>query len=548
MARSMGLPATLDTLVKCIQMCLKQPVDGKDMEGRQIMLKFCKPGRNGNWYWDDAQYQRLGEYCAKDVELTRKIFNVLRPLDERERRHMQLTETINARGIKIDVELAKIMISMADAELKDINKQCSELTDGAVPTINKIAALKTWLTEKTGKHFVTANAFVLRELLDMESIDPKVRKVIELRLRGAKTSVSKIAKMLEAMDPKDHTVRGMLLFNGAGKTGRWSSRIVQLHNMPRAGYGTATEGVIGAIKSGGAEAMELLFPNVMDELPKLIRSLIIARPDKKFICGDFAGIEARILAWLAGAQDKLQMYRDGEDIYQATAERIGYPGERQLGKTTELALGYMGGLGALADMASKFGIQLGSEEGLKIIEAWRRANVEVVTFWRNVWETACDAMRNPGTTCHVVEHLGLSYMYDRVHLWCRLPSGRLLCNPFAEAEYVSGPKGTELQIKAVSASKMPAATDTEWPKLILWPGILVENICQAIGADLLRWSIETLEDNHLDVALHVHDEFLIEVPHHVEISTVAGKLTTLPAWAEGLPFDISWWEGRRYKK
>lgn len=549
MARAMGLPAHLDTLSKCIQMNLNLPVSGKDVVGRQVMLKFCKPGANGDWYWHDEQYKILGRYCAKDVELTKDVFYALRQLDPDEHYHMHLTEKINARGVQIDVELAHALADMAQDELDDINARCSKLTAGAVSKISKIQDLKKWLHYETGNHYPTVGAATLREMLSEDAPYSKlVKDVITLRLLGAKTSVAKVQKMIDAADPETDEIQGMFLFNGAGKTGRWSSRIVQLHNMPRQGYGEATEDVIKAIKAGGAPALRLLFANVMDELPKLIRSLIIARPGKKFICGDFAGVEARLLVWLAGAQKKLRQYHNHEDIYLSTASDIGYTGERQLGKTCELALGYGGGVVALESMAKKFGVQISAVEGDKIVKRWRRKNKEVVTFWRTVWNTACKAMRRPGTTFHVDECLELSYLFDGHHLWCRLPSGRMICNPFSSWVFSEGPLDEEVQISAVSASRLPAKDATDWPKIDLWFGLLVENIVQAIGADLLRWSIKTLEEKGYPVVLHVHDEFTVEVPQHISVDEVSHALQDLPSWARGLPFDISYWEGLRYRK
>lgn len=549
MARSMGLPAHLDTLAKCIQMNLDMPVEGKDVIGRQMMLKFCKPGANGDWYWDDEGYKLLGRYCAKDVELTKDMFYALRPLDPDEQYHMHLTEKLNERGVKIDIELAQSLADMAQDEIDDINDRIDKLTNGAVTKISKVKALKTWLHEQTGEHYPTIGAATLREMVEEDAPYTKlVKDVVGLRLLGAKTSVAKVQKMIDAADPNTDEIKGMLLFNGAGKTGRWSSRIVQLHNMPRDGYGESTEEVIRAIKAGGAPALRLLFANVMDEIPKLIRSLIIPRPGMKFVCGDFAGIEARLLVWLAGAERKLQQYHNHEDIYLSTASDIGYTGERQLGKTCELALGYGGGVVALASMARKFGVQISAVQGDKIVKRWRKSNGEVCSFWHTVWETACNAMRRPGRTFHVDEGLDLSYLNDGHHLWCRLPSQRLICNPFAEWVFSEGPLDEEVQISAVSASRLPAKDATDWPKIDLWFGLLVENIVQAIGADLLRWAIKSLEEKGYPVVLHVHDEFLLEVPRETTVDEVSHALQDLPSWAHGLPFDISYWEGSRYRK
>jgi len=297
--------------------------------------------------------------------LTKFIFPMLRMLDDSEHRQMVYTERMNQRGVRIDMELAHLLTDMADEEKKDIDARMSELTHGAVPGATKVQKLKSYLRGRLDREFPTLGADFIRDMLEDEpNLPESVRELLELRLLGSKTSVSKIDKLIAAADPDDERVRGMFVFCGAGATGRWSSRIVQLHNLPRAGYGKSTESVIEVIKSHQAEGLRMLFPTIMNELPKLIRSLIIPAEGKKFIGGDFAGIEARVLAWLAGANNRLRAFRKGKDLYKIAADQIGYPGNRQLGKTAELALGYAGGAGALTSMAGKFGIKLEADEQL----------------------------------------------------------------------------------------------------------------------------------------------------------------------------------------
>ncbi len=569
MARSMALPGNLDTLAQCIFMSLGLPPQGKDREGRQIMLRFCKPGHNGRYFWDDNDYKQLGQYCKRDVELTRLLYDILDPLSEDEQWQMVNTERMNARGVRLDVHLAELLVAMADEEKADIDERLHKITRGVVQGATKVKQIKEWLALATGDDFPTIGVDVLRETLEKlddvnDSLTMKlslaypggassklrdlVREVIELRLLGAKTSVAKIAKMIDAADPYDHRIRGMFLFCGAGKTGRWSSKLVQLHNLPKAGYGKNTENVVEMVESHGAEGLRLMYGNVMNELPKLIRTLLIAEDDKQFIGGDFAGIEARILAWLAKEESKLEMYRNDEDTYLQAAKDVGYEGQRQVGKTAELALGYGGASGALSSMAAKFNVKIPIEKQDAIVTDWRKANPFIVEFWFDVIKAAKKAMRTSKTFFKVRADLDLSYYYDDFHLWCKLPSGRMLCNPFVELDAVSGPSGDELQITAVKGGSKPKQGATEWPVVRLWHGILVENICQALSGDLLRWALKQLDTARFDVVLHVHDEFVSEVDLDVAIADVAECLATLPTWCKDLPFKIEFWSGSRYRK
>lgn len=548
MARAMSLPGHLDLLSKCLVSNLGGQPTGKDTEGYRIMLKFCKPDKDGEFYWNDCDYNLLTRYCKQDVALTKELYPFLRPLPPDELEQCELTEAMNARGVKLDMDLALQLTAMADAEKADIDERLREITGGKIQGATRVADIKEWLKAQTGNEFVTIGVSTLYQHLEDEKLDPVVREVMELRILGAKTSTSKIQRMIDAADPHDKRLRGMFLFNGAGTTGRWSSKIVQLHNLPRAGYGDATQDVIDVIKQHGADGLRLLYPNVMDELPKLIRSLLIAEHGRKFIAGDFAGIEARMLAFLSGADNKLKMYRNGEDTYLAAAEDIGYPGERQMGKTVELALGFAGGSGALESMGAKFGVRLEKVDQKRIVKKWREANKEIKQFWSDLEHAAMQAMRHPESWYRAGRNNAIGYYFDKYHLWCELPSGRKLCSPFARLEDVETPYGTETTISIVKGNRLPRKGDTDWPRATLWQGVYCENVIQAASADLLRWAVRRLDRAGYRVVLHVHDEFVTEVEEYVPIGSIEKCLAQLPAWAKGLPFNIAYWEDSRYRK
>jgi DNA polymerase len=124
----------------------------------------------------------------------------------------------------------------------------------------------------------------------------------------------------------------------------------------------------------------------------------------------------------------------------------------------------------------------------------------------------------------------VTYYYDGQHLWYILPSGRVLCYPFARLDE-EGPTYAK-------AAWKPAADATEWPRARLWKGLACENITQAIAHDLLRDALRRLELAGHEVVLHVHDEIVLECQDAPRgAKALLEIMRTPPAWAEGLPLD-----------
>lgn len=193
-------------------------------------------------------------------------------------------------------------------------------------------------------------------------LPPDVRRVLELRQQLGKTSNSKY-ETIAACASTDHRVRGTLQFYGASRTGRWAGRLIQVQNLPRT-YLDHQDQWRELVKQGDAESIELLTGNVSDTLSQLIRTALVPGGPRTFVDADFSAIEARLIAWLAGEEWVLDVFRTTGRIYEATAARIfGVPFEsivkgnpnykyRQRGKVATLALGYQGGVGAMKRMAA----------------------------------------------------------------------------------------------------------------------------------------------------------------------------------------------------
>jgi DNA polymerase len=271
---------------------------------------------------------------------------------------------------------------------------------------------------------------------------------------------------------------------------------------------------------------------ITDVLKGMLRPALIPAPGKQFVVADWSAVEARVTAWASAdpqADEVLQVFRDGRDIYKREAAGIYRVPEdavdkdqRQIGKVAILSLGFGGAVGAFSAMGRAYGVYMEESDSRRIVDAWRRANAWAVRYWGKLEDAYTRALRNPGREFTAGR---VTYLYDKQHLWYALPSGRILCYPFAKFE------GDE--ITYVKAAWKPAADATEWPRARLWRGLACENITQAVANDLLRHALRQLDD----VVLHCHDEIVQETDDPDAPNTLKQVMCTPPDWAAGLPLN-----------
>jgi DNA polymerase len=241
-------------------------------------------------------------------------------------------------------------------------------------------------------------------------------------------------------------------------------------------------------------------------------------------------------------QEKLDLFRTGADVYKVNASAtFGVSvdavtkDQRQIGKVQELACGFAGGVGAFAAMGRAYGVLLPESDARRMVDGWRRANPWAPTYWQSLESAYLRAMRNKG---HEFKAGRVTYLYDGVHLWYQLPSGRVLNYPFAKFD-------AEGNVTYAKAAWKPAADAKEWPRARLWKGLACENITQAAANDLLRHSLRNLDD----VVLHVHDEIVVETDQPEAVMKEMERIMcTPPAWADGLPLDVEAQIMERYGK
>ena len=524
-----GLPLSLDAAGAALELR-----DQKIREGTALISYFCKPckptianggrTRNRPEHAPD-KWERFKAYCKRDVEVEQAIYRRLRnfPVTDFERKVWALDARINERGVRIDSGLVAAAIAQNEAFTTRRMAEMRRLTGLENP--NSVAQLKDWL-ETAGMSADSLNKDAVLELKD-KATDPATRRVLELRQQLGKTSVTKYEAMQSAVCA-DGRVRGLLQYYGAGRTGRWAGRLVQVQNLPQnhlAGLGLVRE----LVRERDLETLELCFDSVPDVLSQLIRTAFVAGEGNIFHVADYSAIEARVIAYLAGEKWRMDVFRSGGDIYCSSASAMfrvpvvkhGVNGHlRQKGKSAERACGYGGGVGALrAFGADKMGLT--EEEMQDIVTQWRAASPAIPRFWRDAESAAVRAINNPGRTTTVP--CGVKYRRDGDALRCRLPSGRIL-------SYWDAKLDTDGSICFMGQNQ----TTRRWEKTGTWGGKLVENIVQAYARDCLAVAMVRLAEEGWKICFHVHDEVIVEAPIGTSWEQVAEVMGRPIDWAPGL--------------
>lgn len=540
-----GMVAGLDK----IGIALGLPEDKKKLSiGKELIKTFCVPGKKGRITpaQEPEKWQLFKQYCIQDVVTEMEVERRLSafPVPDGVQREWEQDMRVNVAGVRLDMDLAEGAKTYADAEIAGLKAQLCGIT--GVQNPNSYAQMKRWLSDQLGEEVTSLNKETVSDLLDQEELPLKVRKALELKQRLGKTSVSKYTAMLECVGI-DGRMRGLLQFYGAARTGRWAGRLVQMQNLPR-NYIEELDYARDLVKTGRVEELAFVFGNVPDTLSQLIRTAFVPAEEHKFVVADFSAIEARVIAWLAGEQWRMQAFANGEDIYCASASRIyGVPvvkhGEnghlRQKGKIAELACGYGGSVGAMKAMG---GTDLTDEELKQIVDDWRKASPNIVRLWYRLENAAMDAIR---TGVPVMAN-GLVFRYEGTaeglrFLTIQLPSGRKLfyANPFFGLNRF----GNE------SIHYYGGKTGGKWAELETYGGKLTENVVQAIARDCLAITLQRIEAAGYTIVMHIHDEAILDVPaDKADLDAVCEIMRQPIPWAPGLILNAAGFVGDYYKK
>ena len=632
-----GLPGALGAV------CDVMKVDAdkaKDKAGKALIQLFCKPqafkfphkrkdyaGKREydqakadaatNWQGratretHPAEWKKFLIYAGMDIISMRAAHKKMPMWNYRgaELALWHLDQTINDRGVAVDVELAECAVNAVDEAQVGLRERTMEVTNGEVESATKRDALLLHVLTQYGVDLPDMQKATLERRIADPELPEGLRELLRIRLAASTTSTSKYRTLIKGTS-SDGRLRGLLQFCGAGRTGRWAGRLWQPQNLPRP---TMKQAMIDAgiisLKTGTAA---LIFDDVMKLTSNVIRGCIVAPPGKKLVVADLSNIEGRVLAWLAGETWKLKAFYafdagTGADLYKLSyGKSFGVRAEdvtkdqRQIGKVQELALGYEGGVGAFVTFAATYGIDLEvlavtaqraipsevwgranimlewhrkkgrdpahalglSDRAWLVCESfkigWRDAHQNVVQLWKDLDAAVRSAISQPGKSfiCGV-----LKVRRDGAWLRITLPSGRAICYPspalvpekkarkIAELDDIVDEPQEFTGRTVITYTGMNQYT-RKWERLTTYGGKLVENVTQAVARDVMAANMPEAEAEMYEIVLSVHDELITEAPDNDDWNAehLATIMATVPGWAQGLPLAAAGFEAYRYRK
>ena len=575
----------------------------KDPRGDELIKFFSIPvkptkangGKTRNFPEDDPEaWKEYIEYNRQDVVVemeVRKVLDKILPNNKQEMKMWEIDQEINDRGIMLDRGFIESAALINDEETERLRKKMNEVS--GLANANSPVQLKEWLATHGIETDTTNKAFVSR-MLKRPDTPAVVKEVLSMRQAAGLASTAKYNKLIDWQGDDDR-MRGAFQFYGAYRTGRWAGRGPQPQNLTKHDTDrfnlNQVRHVRELIRHHDLQTLELIYGDVPVKsiLSQMLRTSIIARPGHKFIVSDFSAIEARVIAWYASEEWRLEVFRTHGKIYEASAsEMFKIPLEeitkdspyRAKGKVAELALGYQGGGGALLAMGAaadylkdkdyehlditeeeiggyirkkkarpeaKERIQFIAKEMQGLVDTWRKANPGVVQFWYDSEDAAVKAIKNPGKSFYVMGGK-VSFTVARGSLYVRLPSGRALVYPSPRLVPRKIPRkdGGYFEKEGIEFRVLSSGRGLQWEGT--YGGKLVENIVQATARDILVESIIALRERGYKLVMHVHDEVVIEAPDNKEWTLEeVEKIMSVPVkWAPGLPLGADGFESDFY--
>lgn len=555
-AMAMALPRSLDQAGEVLK--LKTV---KDKDGKKLSLQMCRPRRFDDdtgqpvWWDEPLKRVRLGDYCMQDVRTERAVAAMLRRLNDRERAIYLATGAMNDRGITLDVELVMAAQQVAQMEVDRQNALLAEATSGKVTEVTKVAKLKEWLAtqglvdEKTGGPVDSLDKAALREILaDTKDLTAPALIALNARQEAAKSSIAKLEAMTDCL-ARDGRMHGLILYHGAS-TGRDAGRLAQPQNFPRGNDVKKPEQYIDQVLR--------LERTPLNVLAAMLRCMMTARPGHELLASDFMGIEARVLAWLAGQNDLVAAFAADAPIYKIMAAKVYKCGvadivkpsdQYTLGKSLILGCGFgMGHKKFVESSKDQYGLIVEPALAEEAVKTYRATYPRIVDYWYELNAASIRAVEKPGEPIIVRDRV--KFTRRGGYLWISLPAHRSLAyaNPKVVARPVPWDETGKETRPAVEFSGINSYT-RKWERQALYGGSICENVVQAIARDLLMDAdLRTTAAGYPSV-LRVHDEIVAErAIGEGSLDEFTALMKQVPEWAQGCPINCESWRGVRYRK
>ena len=546
-AAALALPRNLEGACLALNLPIK-----KDMEGRRLMMKYCKPRKAtknnlNKWHCDARELRRIMEYCKTDIEAETALFLKIPELNPLERKVWLLDQKINFRGFLADRDLVKNVLKMIDIETGNLNRETGELTFGEFEKTTQRDEVLKWL-ETQNVYLPDLKAKTVSDALKEGLATGVAKRMLEIRQDVSKTSTKKY-QAFDIRSRSDGRVRDSLIYHAAS-TGRWGGAGVQPQNFPRGNMKNTTEAA-EILRLGDLELVRLLYGNPMNVFSSCLRSVIHAPEGRQLYCGDWAAIEARVLFWIAKHEDGLKAFRENRPMYEKMAMIIYNLAsldfvtkiQRQVGKQAFLGCGYGMGWKKFLQTCKSFGIEIDEEIAQIAVQAYRSTHSPIVKLWSNIERAAIAAVRNPKNKYKI--NYTTWWVKDNF-LWCELPSGRRLAYYGPEVKFEPTPWDEK---RPVLYHWGVNSLTKKWESSGTYGGRLVENVIQAVSRDLMAAAMIRSEAAGYDITLSVHDELLAERNlGEGSVNEFENIMAELPSWASGCPVRVEGWSGPRYRK
>lgn len=557
LAVQLGLPRSLAAVGPALGLTEEEQ---KKKTGAALIQYFCKPCKPTRTNGQRTKNTRLHapekwelfkEYNIQDVATEQIILKRLRDFrpDQSEQDLWTLDQEINDRGVLLDIPMAGSIVEFDTERSADLLAEAQQITGLSNP--NSLAQLKPWLADN-GLATDTLRKDDVAAMLEDPDLHENVRRVLEIRQTLSKTSVKKYQTMLDIAG-EDDRARGIMQFYG-GHTGRWAGRSLQPQNLAR---NTMPDDELDVarefVKMGDFESLEMIFGEPAPIFSQLVRTAFIPSPGNRFVVSDFSAIEARVIAWIAGEEWRLEVFRNDGDIYCESASHIyhvpvvkhGINGElRQRGKVAELALGYGGAVGAMKQMDTSGSVPEDEMQG--IVTQWRAESPKIVRMWRDCQDAAVAVIRGNQPKRVLRSLQGTEFYVKLVDgtpvLFIQLPSGRPIA--YWDPKIMDTEMGPRITYMAQNQ------TTRKWERHETYGGKLTENIVQSVARDCLAEKMKLLESMGYPIVFHVHDEMILDVPREdKEAAALVDRIMGEPIdWAPGLPLKGGTYECDFYRK
>lgn len=595
-ARAFSVPGGLDKAAKVLNAEVQ-----KLSEGKRLIKKFSMP-RNPTKrdertrilpMEDLVDAVNLYRYNITDIKAEAAVSAKMPDLPPEELKLWLLDQKINIQGVQLDIDAREDCESIVLQATEKYTEELRQLTGGVVRSANENAKMLGWLGG-AGVTLPNMQADTVSKALKNPNIPANVKRVLEIRASLGAASVKKLFAMGLQVS-QDGRLKGLFAYCGADRTGRFAGRGPQPQNLPNSGlkvslckacdtyYGghrtwrscpycknrgmakqtewcnAAVEDALRIISTRDLSVVEYYFGDAIAAVAGCLRGLFVPAPGHDFICSDYSAIEAVVLAQLAGEEWRLEVFRTHGKIYEMSASKITgipfeeflrhkeetgehHPMRKKIGKISELASGYQGGVGAWKNFGADK--HLSEQEIKNSIQAWRKDSPNIVKFWHKIEELAISAVQIPG---HSFQYRGILFHVHNDVLYCKLLSGRTLKYHTPRLHLDVTPWGKEVQ--KLTYMGVDSLTK-QWVRLDTYGGKLTENITQATARDILTHAMINLDRVRYNIVLHVHDEVVCEVPKGFgSIEELENIMATVPHWADGWPLRAAGgWRGQRYRK